>query len=290
MSDSCSGSLDLGFQSLSLGQAGFLGFVQGLTELLPVSSTAHMRLVPALLGWPDPGSAFSAVLQLAALGAVLTYFRRDIQRLVVDAAVGVRARDYPNPQLRLALGIVLATVPIVVAGALLAPVLNTCHSPLRGVVVVGWSCLLMAVLLGIAERWARHRRAMADAALGDALLVGLAQAGALIPGVSRSGSTLAAALGLGFRREEAARFSFLLGIPAIGLAGARELWTLRNAGLDGHGWAVLTTSLVTAAVSAFLGIWSLMRVLERFSAWPFVIYRAVLGVLVLVAVWRGWLS
>lgn len=124
----------------------------------------------------------------------------------------------PGPRerlLRLALGIILATIPIVVAGALLTPVLNVCDSPLRNVAVVGWSCLLMAVLLGIAERGARHRGAMTDASLADALLVGLAQAGALVPGVSRSGSTLAAGLGLGFRGEEAARFSFRLGVPAM---------------------------------------------------------------------------
>jgi undecaprenyl-diphosphatase len=124
----------------------------------------------------------------------------------------------------------------------------------------------------------------------DAVLVGLAQAGALIPGVSRSGSTLTAALALGFRREEAARFSFLLGLPAIALAGLKELWELHKAHLDAHGWSVLAVGLVVASISAFFAIWGLMRLLERYTAWPFVIYRGLLGIALLVGVAVGWLA
>jgi undecaprenyl-diphosphatase len=136
----------------------------------------------------------------------------------------------------------------------------------------------MAALLAWAELAARHRKTMAMARLPDAIAVGFAQVGALIPGVSRSGSTLTAALGLGFEREEAARFSFLLGLPAIALAGAKEAWELHKAHLPMHGWAVLAVGLAFGAVSSLVAIWTLMRVLERFSAWPFVAYRAVLGV------------
>jgi undecaprenyl-diphosphatase len=121
----------------------------------------------------------------------------------------------------------------------------------------------------------------------DALLVGIAQVGALIPGVSRSGSTLTAALALGFQRDEAARFSFLLGLPAIALAGLKELWELHKVHLDAHGWSVLALGLVAASISAFLAIGSLMRILERFTAWPFVIYRALLGVILLAGVATG---
>lgn len=121
------------------------------------------------------------------------------------------------------------------------------------------------------------------------MVIGIAQVGALIPGVSRSGATLTAALALGFKREQAARFSFLLGLPAITLAGFKELWTLHHAHLGSHGWSTLALGLVLASVSAWMAIWSLMRVLERFSAWPFVIYRAGLGVLLLVSVAMGWL-
>jgi undecaprenyl-diphosphatase len=143
-----------------------------------------------------------------------------------------------------------------------------------------------------ADRFGRawmNKRTVAQASLVDALLVGVAQVGALIPGVSRSGSTLTAALALGFQRDEAARFSFLLGLPAIALAGLKELWELHKIHLDTHGWAVLALGLVVASLSAFFAIWSLMRILERFTAWPFVIYRALLGIVLLAGVATGWL-
>jgi undecaprenyl-diphosphatase len=148
----------------------------------------------------------------------------------------------------------------------------------------------MAVLLAIAEIWARHRRTIENATIVDALLVGLAQTGALIPGVSRSGSTLTAALMLGFKREEAARLSFLLGLPAIALAGFKELWELHKIHLDWHAWSVLILGIGVAAVSAFFAIWGLMKILENFSSWPFVIYRLLLGVVILVGVATGWLA
>ncbi len=277
MADACAAGVDIGFETLGYAKVAALGVVQGITELLPISSTAHMRVVPALLGWRDPGSAFSAAMQLAALAAVVSYFWGDVRRLAAGSLAAARARDFEDPALRMAVWIALATAPIVIAGALLSSRLNQCHSPLRGLAVIGWACLAMALLLALVEWRARHVKTLADATFADAMLVGVAQIGALIPGVSRSGSTLTAALGLGFKREEAARFSFLLGLPAIALAGLQELWTLHKAHLDAHGWSVLAVGLAVASVSAFVAIWGLMRVLERFSAWPFVIYRALLG-------------
>jgi undecaprenyl-diphosphatase len=275
--------------ALGYAKVAILGVIQGITELLPISSTAHMRVVPALLGWQDPGSAFSAAMQMAALAAVISYFWADVSRLAGESVSALGRRRFDDPSLRLAIWIALATIPIGVAGVLLSPILNRCESPLRGLAVIGWACIGMAVLLALAEVGARHRRSLKDVSLIDALVVGLAQVGALIPGVSRSGSTLTAALALGFRREEAARFSFLLGLPAIALAGLKEVWELHKAHLDAHGWSVLGVGLVVASISAFVAIWGLMRVLERFSAWPFVIYRGLLGAGLLVAVAMGWL-
>jgi undecaprenyl-diphosphatase len=288
MADVCSEGLDTGFVALGYGKVAVLGVLQGITELLPISSTAHMRVVPALLGWQDPGSAFSAAMQLAALAAVVSYFWSDVRELVFGSLSALLRRDFKNPHFLLALWIVLATIPIALAGLALAGVLNTCTSPLRGLGVIGFACIVMAVLLALAERYARHARSMDQATLIDALLVGLAQVGALIPGVSRSGSTLTAALALGFRRAEAARFSFLLGIPAIALAGLKELWELYKAHLDAHGWSILALGLLIASISAFVAIWALMQVLERFSAWPFVIYRAILGAFLLAGLAAGW--
>lgn len=290
MAEACTQGIDTGFVALGYAKVAVLGVVQGITELLPISSTAHMRVVPALLGWQDPGSAFSAAMQLAALAAVVSYFWSDVSHLVFGSLGALARGDFKDRYFRLAVWIVLATIPIGIAGLALAGVLNTCNSPLRGLAVIGWACIAMAVLLAIAELAARHLRKLDDASLTDAMLVGIAQIGALIPGVSRSGSTLTAALALGFKREEAARFSFVLGLPAIALAGFKELWELHQAHLDAQGWSVLAVGVVVASVSAFVAIWALMRVLERYSAWPFVVYRALLGVLLLVGLALGWFT
>ncbi|WP_268797165.1 undecaprenyl-diphosphate phosphatase [Pseudomonas huanghezhanensis] len=290
MTNACTNGLDVGFASLDYLQIGILGVIQGITELLPISSTAHMRVVPALLGWPDPGSAFSAAMQLAALAAVVSYFWKDVRQVATGSVQALRQKDYDNRWFKLAVAIILATIPIGIAGVALSSTLNACNSPLRGLMVIGISCVLMAVLMAAAELTARHRRTVGDMRLRDALIVGIAQIGALIPGVSRSGSTLTAALFLNFKREEAARFSFLLGLPAIALAGLKELWVLSHTELAANAWPHLLFGLVVASVSAFLAIWGLMKFLERFSTWPFVIYRAALGIFLIVAVSTGLLS
>jgi undecaprenyl-diphosphatase len=288
--DICNQGLDIGFVELGYAKVAVLGVVQGITELLPISSTAHMRIVPALLGWRDPGSAFSAAMQLAALAAVISYFWSDVRTVTVGSLSALSRFDFRDWNFRFAMGIVLATVPIVFFGILASPVLNACNSPLRGLVVIGTASIVMAGLLALAERTTNHMRTMDHVTWKDALLVGLAQAGALIPGVSRSGSTLTAALFLNLNREEAARYSFLLGVPAIALAGFKELYELHKAHLDGHGWAVLIVGLAVASLSAFVAIWGLLRILENFSAWPFVIYRAVIGAVLLLGVAFGWLA
>ncbi len=290
MAEACINGLDTGFVALGYAKVAVLGVVQGITELMPISSTAHMRIVPALLGWRDPGSAFSAAMQMAALAAVIGYFWRDVKDLLIGSLSALVRRDFSDHELKFAFEIVIGTIPIGLAGLALAKTLNTCGSPLRGLWVVGVACIVMALLLGLAEITARHQRVIERVGLLDCLLVGIAQVGALIPGVSRSGSTLTAGLFLGFRREEAARLSFLLGLPAIALAGLKELAELRHAGLDAHGWAVLGVGLLVASLSAFVAIWGLLRILERYSAWPFAIYRAILGVVLLAGVASGWLG
>jgi len=290
MVEVCTRGVDTGFVALGYVKVAVLGVVQGITELLPISSTAHMRLVPAVLGWQDPGSAFSAAMQLATLAAVVSYFWSDVRDLAANSLQAIARGQFGDRDLRFSLWIALATIPIGIAGLLLANVLNACNSPLRTLSVIGWACVAMALLLGVAEVRARHRRTIDDASFLDAMLVGIAQVGALIPGVSRSGSTLTAALALGFKRDEAARLSFLLGLPAIALAGLKEMWELYKIHLDGHGWSVLLLGLIVASISAFFSIWGLMRFLEQFSTWPFVVYRFVLGVVILVGVVTGWLG
>ena len=288
MADSCLHGVDTGFVSLGYAKVAALGVVQGVTELLPISSTAHMRVVPFLLGWQDPGSAFSAAMQMAALIAVVSYFWSDIRAVTLGSIGAIAQRRWHSPDIRLALGIMIATVPIVIAGAAAAHFLNACATPARALIVIGVACLVMSALLAVAEILAVHTRTIKEMRLRDAFIVGLAQVGALIPGVSRSGSTLTAALSLDLKREEAARFSFLLGLPAIALAGLKELWTLHQAGLSPQGWLILIVGLLVASISAFLAIWGLMRFLEHFSTWPFVIYRFLFGVLLLVLAIGGY--
>jgi len=290
MADACTEGVDTGFVALGYFKVAILGVVQGITELMPISSTAHMRLVPAVLGWQDPGSAFSAAMQMAALAAVISYFWADIRWLATDSIAAALRGRFRDKSFQFVMWIVVATIPIGIAGIALSHVLNRCGSPLRAIGVIGWACVVMAALLAGAEIWARHRRTIKDATLVDALLIGLAQVGALIPGVSRSGSTLTAGLMLGFERAEAARLSFLLGLPAIALAGLKEIYELHKVHLDAHGWSVLAVGLIVASISAFFAIWGLMRILENFSSWPFVAYRFLLGIVILAGIYTGWIG
>ena len=287
MADTCAQGLDSSFVGLGYAKVALLGVVQGITELMPISSSAHMRLVPSLLGWPDPGAAFSASMQLAALAAVVTYFWGDVSSLTSGSITALMRGDLRDRRLQLVFWIALSTVPIVVSGLALSSILNACNSPLRNLYVIGASSIVMASLLAMAEVTAQHVRSLRDVKLSDAMIIGLAQVGALIPGVSRSGSTLTAALFLGLRREEAARFSFLLGVPAITLAGVKELWELHKVHLDAYGWSVLAVGLTTGSIAAFFAIWGLLRVLERYSSWPFVFYRGFIGGVLVVGTATG---
>jgi undecaprenyl-diphosphatase len=288
MANVCTATVDTGFVVLGYGKVALLGVLQGITELLPISSTAHMRVVPALLGWQDPGSAFSAAMQLAALAAVVSYFWRDVRDLAFGSAQALLKRDFNDWYFRFVIWIGLGTLPIAISGLLLSKYLNACDSPLRSLDVIAYSCILMSALLILAEMSAKHIRTIGQIKLWDVLIVGVAQVGALIPGVSRSGSTLTASLLIGMKRDEAARFSFLLGLPAIFLAGLKELWELYHVQLPLEGWLILATGLIIASISAFAAIWSLMHILEKFSSWPFVIYRAALGVFLLIGSQSHW--
>ena len=283
-------TVDLGFAQLTWLQVAVLGIVQGITELLPISSTAHLRVIPGILGWHDPGSAFSAAMQLASFVAVVAYFRKDIGKLGSAGLQAVSTRNFQSSDFRVLLGIALGTLPLVVAGFALKGILNGCNSPLRTLLVIGLSSIGMAILLGIAEKFARHQRRFDELTLRDGLIVGLAQAFALIPGVSRSGATLTAGLFCGMERETAARFSFLLGLPAITLAGFYELFVLVKASLGSDGWVTLLIGLLFASVTAFLAIYGLLHYLERRSTWIFIWYRLLFGVAIVAAISTGYLK
>jgi undecaprenyl-diphosphatase len=278
--------VNISFTELGAWRIIVLGIVQGITELLPISSTAHLRIIPSLLGWPDPGSAFSAAMQLASLLAVVTFLGGDALRITNRALTAAQRGDWKDHSLRMTIGIVIGTVPIAIAGLALRKTLEGCGSPLRSLAVVGWACFVMGVLLALAERYgqrnhSRVKRQWADLGIGDCISVGLAQMFALVPGVSRSGSTLTAGLGLGMERATAAWFSFLLGLPAIVLAGLVELLSLRKAGLHAGGWGLLVLGLAAGSAAAYLALWGLLRYLKDHTSWIFVWYRIALGILLL---------
>jgi undecaprenyl-diphosphatase len=276
---------------MTLLEAIVLGLVQGLTEFLPISSTAHLRIVPALLReldptrpWNDPGAAASAVIQLGTLAAVLGYFRRDVVALAGAVVRGLaRGRPLETFSARLAWLIALGTVPIVIGGLACEPFILTGARSLR---VIAGAVIGVALLLLVAERVSTRRRELADVTARDALLIGIAQAFALIPGSSRSGTTIAAGLVLGFTREAAARFSFLLSIPSVAASGLYELYAIRHQLAEASGPPLLVAT-VAAGISGYLAIGFLLRYLRTHTTYPFVAYRLGLGLLLLVLLKLG---
>ena len=267
-------------------QAVVLGVVQGLTEFLPISSSGHLRIVPALLGWPDPGAAFTAVIQLGTMAAVLMYFRRDILRIIT-----VWARSLVDPSLRgeldarLGWYIGLGTIPIGLFGLAFADQIET---GARNLWIIGTTLIALGLLLAAAEQVGPRERMLKNLNLRDGVAIGMAQAMALVPGVSRSGSTITAGLFLGFTREAAARFSFLLSIPAVVLSGLFETRHIGDSG--GVGTVPTVIATVLAFVTGYASIAWLLRFLTSHSTAGFVIYRVMLGVTVLGLVASGIIS
>ncbi len=267
--------------SLSLFQSVVLGIVQGLTEFLPISSSAHLRVVPEALGWPDPGVAFSASIQLGSVLAVLAYFFQDLRKIAMGTISAIAKKDFKNPDFLLCMGIIAGTIPICVLGLILKPILESDASPLRSMQTVGIVSIVMGLFLLVAEYAGKKlsKIELKDLGIKHGLLVGLGQSLALIPGASRSGSTLTVALLLGLKREDAARFSFLLGIPAILLSGLLELKDLlaaKHAGLQ-IGMSEMAGGLLSSTIVSFLAIYWLIKFLQKHSTICFVLYRIAFG-------------
>lgn len=273
--------------SMSLLQAAVLGTVQGLTEFLPISSTAHLRVVPSLLGWGDPGVAYSAVIQLGSVVAVVAYFAKDLFEIAVGFFRSLRDKDYQSRDVRLVGAILIGTLPICLLGLALKDILETEGGPLRSLTLIGGASILMAILLFLAERLGRRDRDIDKIGIKDGALIGLGQAMALIPGCSRSGSTLTFALWRGLRREDAARFSFLLGIPAIVLSGLLELKSMLEHGLHGQSPSSLGVGLLFSTVVSYVAIWWLLNFLKTHSTKVFIVYRLVFGVAVIALAASG---
>jgi undecaprenyl-diphosphatase len=263
-----------------------LGFVQGITEFLPVSSTGHLRIVPAFLGWEDPGAAFTAVTQLGTMAAILVFFRADIARIVVAWVRGLR-----DPVIRRTLDsrigwyVAVGTIPIGIFGILFRDQVET---GARNLQLIGGALIVLGLVLLYAEHVATRSRGIESLTMRDGILIGVAQACALIPGVSRSGATITGGLFLGLDRISAARYSFLLSIPAVVLSGLLELRHATEGNGPGAGATIIATLI--AFVVGYASIAFLLRFLTTHSTRVFVVYRVVVGTLVLVLATTGTIS
>lgn len=268
-------------------QAVVLGVLQGLTEFLPISSSAHLRIFPELFGWGDPGAAFTAVVQIGTELAVLLYFRKDIWRI---ASTWVRSLFRPEYRghldARMGWFIIVGSLPIVVLGIALKDVIE---QEFRSLWIIGTMLIVMGIVLGIADRVGGLEKSLKQLTLRDAVLMGFAQALALIPGVSRSGATLSMGRILGYDRETATRYAFLLAIPAVIGAGLFQLPDIPD-GDNLYGWGPTVVATVVSFVVGYAAIAWLLRYVTTHSYTPFVVYRVLLGSLTLVLVGAGVLT
>jgi undecaprenyl-diphosphatase len=267
-------------------QAIVLGIVQGLTEFLPVSSTAHLRIVPAFFGWEDPGSAFTAVVQLGTMAAVLIFFREDLWRIAKTWYLSLRRRELRSSlDARMGWYIGLGTIPIGIFGLVFR---NPIETGGRDLYLIGCTLIVMGLVLLYAEHVAGRERDLTRIDSRDAAFIGFAQALALVPGVSRSGATISAGLLLGFDRVSAARFSFLLSVPAVVLSGLYELKDVANGTAEGAvGAGPTAVATVLAFVTGYASIAFLLRFLTTHTTGVFVAYRVVLGTVVLALAATG---
>jgi undecaprenyl-diphosphatase len=271
---------------LSWLQAIVLGISQGLTEFLPISSTAHTLVVSKLLGWPDPGAAFTAVTQIGTELAVVIYFRRDIVRILKAwSASIVNTQMRSNADAKMGWYVIVGTIPISVAGLAFKSSIETTA---RNLWLVAGALIFMGVLLGIADRYAKHTKNESNLNAKTAILFGLGQALALIPGVSRSGATITAGLAMGFKRDVVARYSFLLAIPAVFASAALTAGDISSD--EFVNWPATIVATIVAFVVGYFVIASLMKYLQTRTFLPFVIYRISLGTLLLILLATGVLS
>jgi len=264
---------------MTLLQAILLGILQGATEFIPVSSSGHLVLLPWLLDWPEPGLAFDAIVHWGTVLAVLAIFWRDLYRLLVAGLKSLRTRSLAGPDARVAWWIVIGTIPAVIIGYLFQDFFEV----LFGTPVAAAGFLLVTgVVLSLSERLGARVREAEEMSWLDALLVGLAQAAAIAPGISRSGATIAAGLFLGVKRASAARYSFLLSVPAILGAGVLSLLDLASEGGLAGDWPLLAASSLAAAVSGYLCIHFLLSYLRRGRLYVFAVYVWLFGAASLV--------
>ena len=265
-------------------QAVVLGVIQGLTEFLPISSSAHLRILPEIFGWGDPGAAFTAVIQIGTELAVLLYFREDIWRISTTWLKSLVKPEYRGHlDARMGWFIIIGSLPIVVLGILLKDVIE---SDFRSLWIIGTTLIVLGIILGLADRFGGTERTIKNLTAKHAVLMGVAQACALIPGGSRSGATLSMGRFLGYDREAATRYAFLLAIPAVVGAGLFELKDIGSTD-NPYGWTPTVVATIVSFVVGYAAIAWLLRYVSTRSYTPFVVYRVALGTLTLLLVAGG---
>ena len=253
-----------------------LALLQGLTEFLPISSSAHLILLPVIAGWKDQGLAFDIAVHVGSLTAVVFYFRKTLKTLSIDWVLSIKQRSMVGES-RLAWAVLLGTIPVGLSGLMLG---NVIEINLRNPLVIATATILFGLILGWADWRSKQDRDEHHLSIFDILFIGIAQAIALIPGTSRSGITITAGLLLGLTREAASRFSFLLSIPVIILAGSLKTLQLLQSDVAAD-WAAIMLGTILSALSAYLCINVFLKVIEKIGMWPFVIYRLFIGAILL---------
>ena len=253
-----------------------LALLQGLTEFLPISSSAHLILLPVIAGWEDQGLAFDIAVHVGSLTAVVFYFRKTLETLSIDWVSSIKQRSMVGES-RLAWALLLGTIPVGLSGLMLG---NLIEINLRNPLVIATATILFGLILGWADWRSKQDRDEHHLSIFDIFFIGIAQAIALIPGTSRSGITITAGLLLGLTREAASRFSFLLSIPVIILAGSLKTLQLLQSDVAAD-WAAIMLGTILSALSAYLCINVFLKVIEKIGMWPFVIYRLFIGAILL---------
>ena len=261
-----------------------LGIIQGFTEFLPISSTAHLKVIPLMLGWEDPGISVTAVIQLGSILAVFTYFRNDLSNVIKGISLAFKNGQWREENARLGIAICIGTIPILLTGMSIKLFWNGYEtSVLRSIPFIALISILMALLLALVEQFGKQKQTISQITGKDGFLIGIGQIFALIPGASRSGVTLTTALLCGWKRQDAARFSFLIGIPAITFAGLAEFKNIFNGQFQFTNQVLpLMIGIITATIVSWAVIDWLLQYLQNHTTWLFIIYRLLFGITLLV--------
>lgn len=270
-------------------KAVILGIIQGVTEFLPISSTAHLRIIPAFFGWKDIGSGYTAVMQIGTMLAIIIYFWKDLTGMVAAFVGSLGSKDFEtNPHTRLFIQVMFGTIPILIFGYLLRHIID---NQFRSMYIIAGTMVLFSIVIAIAEKVSKKNVVIEKITIKDSIIIGLFQSIALIPGTSRSGSTMSGAFFRNMDRESAARFSFLLSIPAVLISGVYKLISDRKElFISGDSMTSIIIATVVSGIVGYVSIWFLLAYLKTHTLKLFIVYRILFGLLVLALLFTNVIS